>query len=83
MKHITCKLSGQHILSYNCLFEESDDSSWPYHPALTGFHPIVIEFAQKIKNSVPVKREIELQNYESQTSQDIFADFFGSSEPAA
>lgn len=62
-KHITYKLSGQHIISYNCLFDGSDLSSWAYDPPLTGFHPAAIEFAQKLKNSVSVKREIELQNY--------------------
>lgn len=83
MKHITYKLSSQHIQSYNCLFEESDCSSWSYQPSLTGFHPALIDFAQKLKNSVAVKRQLEIQRYESQSTQDIFADFFGSSEPAA
>lgn len=56
MKHMSYRLASQHIQSYNCLFEETDCSSWAYQPSLAGFHPAAIDFAFKLKNSVAVKR---------------------------
>lgn len=61
MKHISFKLSNKHILSYNCLFENNDITMWEFIPELTGFHPSLLEFTEKIRNSIPVKREIEAQ----------------------
>jgi len=58
MKHLAYKLSAKHILSYNCLFEEGAASNWGYQPELTGFHPALLEFAFKIRNSIAVKREL-------------------------
>jgi len=77
MKHISYKIAGEHIKSYNCLFEETDYRGWNYNPPLTGFHPQLLNFAEKVKNSVAVKRELDEQNQPSQASRDIFADFYG------
>jgi hypothetical protein len=81
MRHISYKLDNQHIMSYNCLFEETDALNWNLQPPLAGYHPAIIEFSARVKNSIAVKREIEEQNQPVQTSNDIFADFYGSDEP--
>lgn len=62
MKHIALKLKGEHIQSYNCLFEDAEGREWNYEPKLTGFHPAVVEFSEKVRNSIAVKRELEAQN---------------------
>ncbi len=35
---------------------------WEYALQVKGFHPAVVEFGQKIKESIPYKRELELKN---------------------
>ena len=79
MKHVANKLSGQHIKSYNCIFEGSSQTVWDYEPPLMGFHPSAVDFSEKVKNSIAVRRELDEQNQVNNASQDIFADFYGSS----
>ena len=45
MKHVANKLSGKHIQSYNCIFEESSQTVWDYEPPLMGFHPSAVDFS--------------------------------------
>jgi hypothetical protein len=77
MKHLTYRLSSQHIKSYNALFEQGEAANWAYTPELASFHPILPQFAIRLRNSVGVRREVDAQNAKATTSQDIFADFYG------
>jgi hypothetical protein len=56
MKHLTCKLSSEHIKSYNALFEKGETAEWNYVPELASFHPVLPQFATRVRNSIGVRR---------------------------
>jgi len=58
LRHLAYKIEAKHIVSYNCLFEKAESKEWDYVPQLTGFHPALIGFSNKIKVSLGVKREL-------------------------
>ncbi len=50
------------MASYNVLLKEGSEAEWEYALGLKGFHPAVVEFAKRIQESIPYKREVELKN---------------------
>jgi len=55
-QHIGWVQEKRHVASYNALLKEGNLQSWDYAPQLKGFHPSIIEFSSKIKESIPYKR---------------------------
>lgn len=90
--HIGYVLLNQYIDSLNCLYEfnnenyiEYDESakkscnSWPadFEPGLSSFHPSAIVLADKLKDSINVKRELQKNSEKLQKENDIFESFWG------
>lgn len=90
--HIGHVLSSQHIDSVNCLYEFNNENdieydetgkksclSWPgnFEPGLSSFHPSAVVLAEKLKDSINVKRELENQKKEKEGAVDIFESFWG------
>jgi hypothetical protein len=61
-QHIGWVMEKKHVASYNMLLKEGGGVEWEYLPQVKGFHPAVVEFSQKIKESIPYKRELEMKN---------------------
>ena len=61
-QHIGWVIEKKHVASYNVLLKEGNGVGWEYLPQVKGFHPAVVEFGQKIKESIPYKRELEMKN---------------------
>jgi hypothetical protein len=85
-------LLGEYVESYNCLYVETFDENlvtyeaskmccetWKqdFQPELSVFHPSVIIFAEKLKDSFRVKRELQQfeESRKRSNSQDIFESF--------
>jgi hypothetical protein len=55
-------MEKRRVASYNVLLKEGSEGEWEYGPGLKRFHPAVVEFAKKIKEGIPYKREVDIKN---------------------
>jgi len=90
IRHCGYYLLGEHVTSYNCLFEECYDDTkvtneankiscetWrqEFQPELSVFHPSVMMLADHIKDSFKIKRELQ-QHEESRRRRSNSQDIF-------
>eukprot|EP00828_Plagiopyla_frontata_P027900 TRINITY_DN36177_c0_g1_i2.p1 TRINITY_DN36177_c0_g1~~TRINITY_DN36177_c0_g1_i2.p1 ORF type:complete len:269 (-),score=44.43 TRINITY_DN36177_c0_g1_i2:841-1647(-) len=75
---------GQYSQNSDYVNYNSDDNlkscqTWPskFDPLLSSYHPSVVTFVAKLKDSINVKRELQEQEYAVNQEEDIFESFWG------